>query len=42
MIRAPVAAHRLLRMREALIGQIEAARWEVPAEALTSDSLKSK
>lgn len=42
MIRAPVAAHRLLRMREALIAQIEAARWEVPAEALTSTPVDSK
>jgi len=42
MIRAPVAARRLLRMREALIAQIEAARWEVPAQVLTSDPVKSQ
>lgn len=42
MMRAPVAAHRLLRMREQLIAQIEAARWEVPAQALNSTPVESK
>ena len=42
MIRAPIAAHRLLRLREELIAQIEAARWEVPAQALTSHPVESK
>jgi len=32
---APIAARRLRAMREALIAEIEAARWQVPADALT-------
>lgn len=33
-LRAPSAAHRLLALRNELIAEIEAARWQVPAEAL--------
>ena len=40
MIRAPGDARRLLRMREALIAQIQAARWGVPAHAFTSDPVE--
>lgn len=36
LIRAPVAARRLVRQREDLIAQIEAARWEVPVQALVA------
>ena len=36
-LRAPVAARRLLAQRRELIAEIEAARWQVPAEALTPE-----
>ena len=36
-LRAPAAARRLLALREELIAEIEAARWQVPAEALTQE-----
>ncbi len=35
---APIAARRLRAMREALIAEIEAARWQVPTDALTQPS----
>ncbi len=34
LLRAPWAARRLLSLRNELIAEIEAARWDVPAEAL--------
>lgn len=34
LFRAPVAARRLLALRQDLIDQIDVARWEVPTEAL--------
>ncbi|MCW5552312.1 MAG: 1-acyl-sn-glycerol-3-phosphate acyltransferase [Verrucomicrobiae bacterium] len=34
LLRGPFAARRLLARRKALIAEIEAARWQVPAEAL--------
>jgi len=37
LLRAPVAARRLLALREELIAEIEAARWQVPTEALISE-----
>ncbi len=36
-LRAPSAARRLLAWRKELIEEIEAARWEVPAEALVQE-----
>lgn len=36
-LRAPSAAHRLLALRNELIAEIEAARWQVPTEALTQE-----
>ena len=35
LLRTPVAARRLLRLRRELIAEIEAARWQVPTTALT-------
>lgn len=37
LLRAPFAARRLLALRQELIGEIEAARREVPADALTPE-----
>jgi len=37
LLRAPWAARRLLALRHELIAEIEAARWQVPAEALTPE-----
>jgi hypothetical protein len=34
LLRAPVAARRLQAQRQQLIAEIDAARWEVPPEAL--------
>jgi 1-acyl-sn-glycerol-3-phosphate acyltransferase len=42
LIRTPVAARRLLRLRRELIAEIETARWEVPANALVTDQKDSK
>ncbi len=42
LIRTPVAARRLLRLRGELIAEIEAARWEVPATALVAGGNDSK
>ena len=36
-LRAPAAARRLLALREELIAEIDAARWQVPTEALTQE-----
>lgn len=36
-LRAPAAARRLLALRDELIAEIEAARWQVPTEALTQE-----
>ena len=37
LLRAPTSARHLLALRNALIAEIDAARWLVPAEALTHD-----
>jgi glycerol-3-phosphate O-acyltransferase/dihydroxyacetone phosphate acyltransferase len=37
-LRAPLAARRLLAQRQSLIAEIDAARWEVPPAALSSQS----
>lgn len=37
LLRAPSAARRLLAARQELIAEIEEARWQVPAESLTSE-----
>jgi 1-acyl-sn-glycerol-3-phosphate acyltransferase len=37
LFRAPVAARRLLALRNGLIAEIEAARWQVPTQALTPE-----
>lgn len=37
LFRAPIAARRLLALRNELIAEIEAARWQVPTEALTQE-----
>ena len=37
LFRAPASARHLLALRNALIAEIDAARWLVPAEALTHD-----
>jgi hypothetical protein len=42
LFRAPAAARRLLKRREELITEIEAARWEVPAEALAAAKGETK
>jgi len=36
-LRAPAAARRLLALRDELIAEIDAARWQVPTEALTQE-----
>jgi len=37
LLRAPIAARRIRTMREELIAEIEAARWQVPSETLLQD-----
>jgi len=37
LLRAPISARHLLALRNELIAEIDSARWQVPAEALTRD-----
>lgn len=41
-LRAPTFARRLLALREELIAEIDAARWEVPTEALAPETCETK
>ncbi len=42
LLRAPVAARQLLKLRGRLIAEIDAARWEVPVEALVQTKGEAK
>jgi hypothetical protein len=37
LLRAPASAQHLLALRNELVAEIDAARWLVPAEALTGN-----